>query len=234
MKRGLWSRIEGLTLLAGLICLGCVAAFAGSEGTPQAAAELTTVGTPGPKAIQLKIWTDKPESHVFRAGDSIVLHVRADRRACIAVVYISSKGDAIVLFPNAQTPDNLILPGRDYTLFGDSAPIKLKISETMKEGRIVVFSSSSPLPLDSLGAVSESKPCIQIPSSAPDRLDALKGYLERASKDEGFNRVVLALKGGGAAGLSLKLMGLPTAVKSEKPETVTGVQGLRPEKINDR
>jgi hypothetical protein len=234
MNTRLWLGIAGTIVLLGFISLGCNSALAASEPAPPAAGELLTVGTAGPKAIGLTITTDRSEGHVFRPGDSLTVHAKTDRRAYLTAIYVSSKGDAIILFPNHQSPDSLLLPGKDYTLFGESTSIKLKVSDTMKEGRIAFFASPSPLSLESVGAYSETLPCIRIPAAARDRLAVLKRMLETASKEEGFNRVVLALKGGGGEGLSLNLMGLPGTVQSEQPETVTGVQGMKEGAIKDR
>jgi hypothetical protein len=58
-------------------------------------------------------------------------------------------------------------------------------------------------------------------------IDFLCGKLETLSKEEGFNRKVLALKDESGKKDALGLMGLPMDVKSGRPQSVTGVQGLK-------
>jgi hypothetical protein len=193
---------------------------------PQGAQGLLSIGKAGPNAIDLKIRTDKPEGQPLEAGDSVVLHVRASRECYITAIYVSAKGDAVVLFPNSKTPGNLIKPEQEYTLFGESSGIKLKVSDTMKEGRIVFFASAAPLSLVPLKAA-QGQACISIEHTAAEEIGTLKQKIEVLAKDEGFNRIVLQLKARGTKGGSLNLMGLPSSVGSDKPEDITGVQGVK-------
>jgi hypothetical protein len=233
MKRIVFLRIAVSLVLVGFACLDFARAVAAPERDSSGTESLMAVGNPGPKAIDLTIRTDKPEGYRFKPGDTLALHVRADRKAYLTAVYLSSRGDAVILFPNRKTQDNLILSHKDYSLFGESDPVKLRVSDTMKEGRIVFFVSSSPFSLDPLKMTAD-QPCVQIPASAHEQLDILKRKIEDMAKDEGFNRVLLSVKAGGSVGISLNLMGLPTAIKSEKPETVTGVQGVQSEPIEEQ
>jgi hypothetical protein len=224
----------GKTLCRFVVIVCVVVGLIGSDSSvvlakkqaPQGAQGLLSIGKAGPNAIDLKIRTDKPEGQPLNAGDSVVLHVRASRECYLTAIYVSAKGDAVVLFPNSKTPDNLIKPEKEYTLFGESSGIKLRISDTMKEGRIVFFASATPLSLAPLKAP-QGQACIAIDSAAGEEIATLKEKIEVLAKDDGFNRIVLQLKARGAKGGSLNLMGLPSSVGSDKPEDITGVQGVR-------
>ncbi len=159
-----------------------------------------------------------------------MLHMKASHEAYIVAIYVSSKGDAVVLFPNGQTPDNRIIPEKEYTLFGEGSGIKLKVSDKMKEGQIVFFASSTPFKLAPLKP-REGQACIKIAGSAAKELGVLKQRIEKLASDKGFNRIVLQLRAEGGEGVSLNLMGLPTSVTSDKPEGITGVQGEKPQDI---
>jgi hypothetical protein len=194
--------------------------------------ELLAIGKAGPKAIKLALRTDKPAEHVFKPGETIDLYVRPSETAHVVAVYLSQKGDTIVLYPNSYTPDTPLSPDKDTALFSASGPVKIKVSDSMKEGRIIFFVSSEPFQLAPL-SVPEGKPCIHISASSQGEFQILRQKIQTMAQDAGFNRVVLALKGNGASALSLNLMGLPTAVSSEKPEPVTGVQGVKPARIGE-
>jgi hypothetical protein len=200
------------------------------EEAPKGAQELLSIGKPGAHAIDLTIRTDQPERQPLKAGDSIVLHVKAVREAYVTAIYVSSGGDAVVLFPNSKTPDNRVLPEKEYTLFGEGSGITLKVSDKMKEGQIVFFASSTPFSLAPL-KTHEGQACIHIAGSAAKDLGVLKRKIQTLAQDKGFSRTVLQLRAKGGEGVSLNLMGLPTSVTSDKPEGITGVQGAKPQDI---
>ena len=70
----------------------------------------------------------------------------------------------MVLFPNGESPDNLILPGKTYTLFGPDSSIQVAANEKIKEAVIIFYAASKPFKLDPLKAP-ESQPVIRIPHS---------------------------------------------------------------------
>ncbi|MBI5568482.1 MAG: DUF4384 domain-containing protein [Desulfomonile tiedjei] len=229
MSTPLCRRIATLATIVGFSVLTFSPALGAASDLPKDAAALLNIGKTGPKAIALSIRTDKPEDHAFKPGDSLVLNLKTAKEAYLSAIYVSSTGDAVVLLPNNENPNALVPADKEFTLFGNESCIKVKISDKMKEGQIVFYVASKPLRLEPLRPA-EGQPCVQISHSDTKDLQLLGEKLEGLAKDEGFNRVVMRLKTTSEAGLSLKLMGLPTAVKSEKPETITGVQGARPEK----
>ncbi len=229
MGRILCRSVVLLSVLIGLTWIHYTLATA-KEQAPEGAQKLLSIGKAGPHAIDLKIRTDQPEGQPLKAGDSIVLHVKASREAYVTAIYVSSSGDAVVLFPNSQTPDNHVMPEKEYTLFGEGSGIKLKVSDKMKEGQIVFFAASTPFGLAPL-KTHEGQACIRIEGSAEKELGVLKEKIEALSRDKGFNRIVLQLRAGSGEGVSLNLMGLPTSVTSDKPEGITGVQGVKPQDI---
>jgi hypothetical protein len=218
-----------LSVCVGLTWVHSSSAMA-TEQPLKEAQEFLSIGKAGPQAIDLQIRTDHAEGQPLKAGDLIVLHVRASREAYIAAIYFSSTGDTVVLFPNKQTPDNHIMPGKEYSLFGEGSGIRLKVSDKMKEGQIVFFASSKPFNLSPL-QVPEGQTCITIACSAEKERGVLKQQIEALAEDQGFNKVVLRLKTGGNEGVPLNLMGLPTTVTSDKPESITGVQGVKQQDI---
>jgi len=178
----------------------------------------------GPNEIGLRVWTQKNKDEKFTQGESIILNFETSRRAYVAAVNVSPKGDVMVLFPNGESPDNFILPGKTYTLFGQDSSIQVTANEKIKEAVIIFYAASKPFKLDPLKAP-EGEPVIRIAHSDAAQLAMLTKKLEDLSQDEGFNRQVVVLKSAGNGGISLELM----APKSVKPGGVTGGQGLKPE-----
>jgi len=183
-----------------------------------------SVGEKGPNEIGLKVWTQKKQNEAFSEGEPIVLNFETSRKAYVMAVNVSPKGDVMVLFPNGESPDNLILPGKTYTLFGPDSNIQVIANEKIKEAVIIFYAASKPFNLDPLKAPA-GQPVIRIAHSDVAQLGILAKKLEDLSHDEGFNRQVVVLKSTGDGGISLELM----APKSVKPGGVTGGQGLKSE-----
>lgn len=187
---------------------------------------LASLGQIGPEAIDLKVWTEKPKSVKADSGTPAVIRVNVSKKAYLTVVYLSSNGDAIVLLPNRDTPDSLIQPGQDYTLFGPESPVRLKETDKAKDAKLVLYLSSVPFKQDPL-SVPSGEPFLKIPQSAVQERGILIEKIDALAKAPGFNRKVVALKNGAQKNAPLDLMGLPTDVKTAKPVGVTGVQGLK-------
>ncbi len=225
MKRVRGTAVVGLAALCCLCLLCSTPGFAGSEKNTHIDS-LLSVGRIGDNPVELKVRTNKPEDQKFTPGDNVVIHLSTDRDAYVTAVYISAKGDGIVLFPNSESPDNLVKAGEEVTLFGSSSGIRLKVSPKTEGSKIVFFASARPLDPEPLKA-SAATGCIFIPAAAEKEIDILTKKVASLSQDSSFNRVILSLTTASEKGVSLNLMGLPVNVKSDKPETVVGVQGVR-------
>jgi len=188
--------------------------------------KLLSVGQAGAKAVDLKVWTEKATPDQAKAGMPAVVRVKAAEKAYLTSIYISPNGDAIILLPNKDSGENVLVPNKEYTLFGPESEIKLKQSDTAKDAKIVFYVTSKPLKTDRL-TLPPGESFIRIPQSATEEMKILTEKLESLSKDPGFNRKALALKDGEKKESRLDLMGLPTDVRSARPMGVTGVQGLK-------
>jgi len=197
----------------------------GATDTPGQANNLLSVGQIGSKAIDLKVWTEKPAAGTDNS-EPLVVRLKTGAEAYMAAVYVSPSGEAIVLFPNKETPDSRALPGKEYTLLGPDSKLKLSVSDKTGRGKIAFYVSSKPLQLAPL-KIPEGEVCVKIPASSAKDIETLVQKLEAMSQGEGFNRMVLELKTPAGKKVSLGLMGLPTEAKSGKPQPVTGVQGLK-------
>ncbi len=219
-----WKIILILGMFAGSILLNSIAVFAASESNPDPRQVWMSVGKKGPNEIGLKVWTQKKGGEAFSEGEPIVLNFETSRKAYVMALNVSPKGDVMVLFPNGESPDNLILPGKTYTLFGPDSSIQVTANEKIKEAVIIFYAASKPFKLDPLKA-SESQPVIRIPHTDTAQVAALTAKIEDLAQDDGFNRQAVILKAAGSSGITLELM----APKSVKPGGVTGGQGLKPE-----
>lgn len=218
-------KLIGPCVLIAWMLLGNLFPVAGAQAET-IVQRLSSAGAVGPNAIQLSVRTNRPKEATFREGEFIAFHVKTSRKAYIAAIYISSVGDAIVLYPNSETPAGLMLPGKEYTLFGSDSRLKLKVSKKIKEGKIFFFAFSKPLDFHPL-KIAEGRICLWVPRSSAKEQDILTKKVEQAAQWEGFNRKVVTVKGAGETGVSLRMMGLPDAEESEDPGTTTGAQGLR-------
>lgn len=219
-------------IIACLIIIGIFSAWVPSFAVSatadpnQTSSKLLSVGKPGEKAIDLKVWTQKPKDKKADEGIPAVVRVKASEKGYLTSIYVSPSGDTIILLPNKDSEESVLLPDKEYTLFGPESRIKLKESDSGTNASIVFFVSSAPLSIDTLKPAPGDS-FIRIPQSAVQEMNALIEKLEALSKDPKFNRKVLALANSGKKDSRLDLMGLPTDVKSAKPMGVTGVQGLK-------
>ncbi len=229
-ERGFWSMktsckiILILSIFIGNVLLNSIAVFAASESNSDPRDVWMSAGKKGPNEIGLKVWTQKKEGETFSQGEPIILNFETSRKAYVMALNVSPKGDVMVLFPNGESPDNLILPGKTYTLFGPDSTIQVTASDKIKEAVIIFYASSKPFKLDPF-KMSESQPVIRIPHTDTAQVAALAAKIENLAQDDGFNRQAVILKAAGKSGITLELM----APRSVKPGGVTGGQGLKPE-----
>ncbi len=219
-------------ILVVLLSLAVAAQAAVKEGGKESASSaLLTLGDVGKDSIGFKVWTDKPEGEPYLPDEPIVIHLTAKAKAYVTAVYVSSSGDAMILFPNKETSANEVLPDKQYTLFGKDSNIQIKAGDKTKAARIVFYVSPGPVDLAPLD-VPKGMPCIVVRHDAVKEMKILTDKIKDMAKQKGFNRVVLGLKAG-AEEDGLKLMGLPVGVKTSKPESITGVQGAK-ENVQDK
>jgi len=206
-----------------------------SEGV---AKELISIGEPGPEAIKFKVWTNKEEGEVFRAGDRAIIFLTADRQAYLTIVAISSDGSVTVFLPNEFMRDNMIQPHKLYTLFGDDWPVRLTAGEMPGNEKLLICLSSAPLTLDPL-KMPEGARWLTIAADAGKEKGILKEKLRAIAQDKSFNRAVLSLprEAGatvefqlGEAPRRLKRKALPADIESTIPDPVTGTAGVKPPK----
>ena len=194
--------------------------FAASQRNPAGDSGLIEIGKIGPKAAKLEISTNMTGSSGIKAAEPITLKVKSAEKVYLTVVYVSSTGDAYVLFPNRETAANMLDPGKEYTIFSDKSAVKLTLGDKLKTARIAFDASSKPVDLAPL-KLESGKPCIVVRHSAKEELGILRKKIEAMAQDETFNRVVVAL----ATGSGIRLMGLPSGAASSAPEGVAGVAG---------
>jgi hypothetical protein len=224
MNISFWKMIGVFALLTGGVLWVTIVAVAGPENTSDPRQVWMSVGEKQSNEIGLKVWTQKKQNEAFAEGEPIVLNFETSQKAYVMAVNVSSKGDVMILFPNGESPDNLILPGKTYTLFGPESSIQVTANEKIKEAVIIFYAASKPFNLDPLKAP-EGQPVIRIAHSDVAQLGILTKKLKDLSHDEGFNRQIVVLKSAAGGGISLELM----APRSVKPGGVTGGQGLTPE-----
>jgi hypothetical protein len=232
-----------ICVLVAAITMGMLpcAVWGGEPERP--ALELLSVGQPKPSAIGLRLWTNKEPGQAIQEGDRLIVTVQADRNAYLTALCISAEGNVTILFPGRETRDSLLEKGKPYTLFGDDSELRLKLVKKIDTPRLVFYVSAKRPTLDSF-KLSKQTGLVTIAGDSGAEIKALKEALEAVAGEEGFNRILPSATGDGKEYFEVKLtegpgrlMGgarpiqkkLPTSVDSTPPETVTGVQGVKPE-----
>jgi hypothetical protein len=218
-------------ILVGIAVLWLPASSTGAvDDAAKVRERLFTPGQPGPKAVDLKVWTERAGDPAKPEGPTTI-KVKVSEKAYLTAVYVNGNGDAIILFPNKEAADNLLLPDKEYTLFGGDSKIRLAVTDERKDARIAFYVSAKPVDLAPL-AVADGDVCIRVAGSSVQDMEVLAKKIAGVIADEKFNRKIVSLDSGNAKKPSLGLMGLPTDAKSTRPMGVTGVQGVK-DKILD-
>lgn len=232
-----------ICVLAAAVTMGLLpCAVWGGEPTGPAL-ELLSIGQPKPSAIGLRVWTDKQAGETFKEGDRIIVTVQPDRTAYLTALCVSAGGSVTVLFPDKENRNGLVEKGKAYTLFGDDSDLRLNLGKKTDKPRLVFYLSAKPPSLDSL-KTSKQTGLYTIAGDADKDIKALKDAIGAVAGEKGFNRIPFTTRADGKEYFEVKLgegpghlMGgarpiqkkLPTSVDSTPPETVTGVQGVKPE-----
>lgn len=241
--------VATLLIVLWIVCLIPVGCFGADQAVSKRSDNLLGLGKIGPGPINLSVWTNKPSGQLFKTGERVIIHFKADRDCYVTVLNVSARGDVAVLLPSKERPDNLIKAGQEYSLFGDDSNVRLEMGKGLPEVKAVFYVTAGPISLDPL-VIPEGRLVLQIPHTERESLGVLAAKIEKASGVPGFNRVILAIKSEPAGGPNLKLMGPaprphpsmpgrerregPTAIEpsrsdSEPPETLTGTQGVKPD-----
>lgn len=197
-----------------------------SDEATGAGHKLAGIGEAGSKAIDIKISAQKPGGGAPGKDDPVSVLLTPSARAYITAIYISPEGDAVVVFPNKKVSDNLVAPGKEYTIVSPDCGLKLGFSPTEDKGKIVVYVSSKQLILDPLKAEQDQE-FIVIPHDAAKEMQTLANKIAALSKDETFNRKLITPKTLAQPGHGDSIMGLPKGIESTQPESVAGVQGVK-------
>jgi len=225
-------RLVGFWVVAAALAICIPSDTLAQEET--AADALLFLGTAGPNAIPLQISTGKDRSDTFRLGETISLNLRASRQCYVIAVILSADGDASIILPTGESPDNRILPDKEYTLLGASSRVKLTADESLRGAKIIVLAFSRPFKPGPL-RVAAGERMISVPRLRGERMRILKEKIEDLSRDDGFNREIFFVKPVGDSAVSLAPIGMlerekgvePT--KSSKPGGLTGGQGIKSE-----
>jgi hypothetical protein len=226
MKNQLMFRLLflSITLMAILLFLTPISSATGGAG--ELSQRLESAGVIGPKAIDVKVSTDVSGNEKGDKNAPVSVKLTPVERAYITAIYISPGGDAVVVFPNKKTPDNLAAPGKDCTIVSPDCGLKIGFSQSQDKGRILVYVSANPMSLDPLKPAGEDD-FITISSDDSKNLEMLTSKLAAISKDERFNLKVITPDKLSKPGQGDSLMGLPAGVASSHPESVAGVQGIK-------
>ncbi len=220
-----------IAILIFIIFVGS-ASWSSDEGSVAAnlSKRLVSLGKIRDKAIDLKVWIDRPASRAFRPGEAIVVHVKSAEKTYLTALYVSSIGDVVVLLPNRNQPKCLIQPNKEHVLFADDGGIRLIVTENTKRAQLVFYASPAPINLEPL-KIQAGQAYLAIPHTSTKDLETLAAKIEHTAQNTGFNRIIVRLDEGESQDASLevapKMMGLPLPVESSKPEGTSGVRGYQ-------
>jgi hypothetical protein len=171
------------------------------------------------RGIGLEVRIAKGDAEGTEAAGRKRFLVKVAKPAYLTALYVSSEGKPFVLFPDGESSSIQLAPDKEYVF---SAPDADTAGDPKsRKGKAVFLVTTRPWDTKTL---IEDRDAGQRPLGAiRARARLLAARLkETAAADDGYNQAVLDLD---ARKPSLKLMGLPSASKSKKPEEVMGTQG---------
>jgi hypothetical protein len=199
-------------------------------------ADLASIGAPGPKAINFKVWTDKPKGADFKPGDRAIIHMTVEREGYMTILSFSSDGSVTLVSPSEALPETEVQPGMLYTLFGDDYPVRMTFGDKSGDAKVIVYLSPTPFVLAPL-EIPTGKKLLVIPPTAHEEMRILRDKLISLAKNESFNRTILRFPNETGQGLDVRIKPLigkmapkriPGGLESTPPETLTGTAGAKP------
>jgi hypothetical protein len=226
MKNQLMFRLLTLSItMTALLVLFLAPISWATGGAAELGKKLESAGVIGPKSIDVRVSTDISGNEKADKNAPVSVKLTQAESAYITAIYISPEGDAVVVFPNRKTPDNLAA-GKDCTIVSADSGLKIGFSQSQDKGKILVYVSANPTSLDPLKPLGEED-FITISRDDSTNLEMLANKLAAISKDERFNLKVITPDKLSKPGQGDSLMGLPAGVASSHTESVAGVQGIK-------
>ena len=97
-------------------------------------------------SIKVSAWLDR-DNAIYKAGDKLVLSVKASRDAYITVLDVGTSGKVHVVFPNEFQQDNFIKVGQVVQIPGHNAGFDFLVGGPTGNELLKVFASENPAPL---------------------------------------------------------------------------------------
>ena len=216
----------------------------GTEGHP--AFELLKVGNPAAGTPDLKISTHRPASPGFMPGDRLTVQLTARKPLYLLAINVTSKGTVTLLFPNRTRPDSRLEPGKQYSLFAEDSGVSLVLGDQADGGGTVFYTSRQPIDLSAL-KLPDKGACMTFSETSGKPLSIVRKALAALAGTKGFTRTDLPLKDDQGNRYDVEVIltdgkqvttsqtdlskrgavekSLPTGLKSDRPESITGAAG---------
>lgn len=211
--------------------------------------QLLKIGKRATGAVDLKVSTQRPPSPGFMPGDRLSVQLTARKALYLLAVNVSSKGTVTILFPNSTMPDSKLEPGKEYSFFAKDSNMSLVLGDQSDGGGTVLYMSRQPVNLSPLQFPKEGA-CISFSGESKQELAVIRKALTALAGTKGFRRMdlppfkddqgnrynlevirtgptgVKTTEAGPVKGGAVD-KGLPTGLKSSRPETITGAAGYK-------
>ncbi len=216
----------------------------GMEG--HRAFELLKVGNPANGTPDLNISTHRPASPGFMPGDRLTVQLTARKPLYVLAINVTSRGTVTILFPNRTRPDSRLEPGKQYSLFPGDSGLSLVLGDLADGGGTVFYTSSEPVDLSALKLPAKGT-CITFSETSREPLSIVRKALAALAGTRGFSRIDLPLKDDQGNRYDVEVIltdgtqvttseadlstrgavqkSLPTGLKSDRPEAITGAAG---------
>lgn len=217
------SRREAVTLIAlAVVCLAITPQFVVAGDSEPEKGLLDQIRSLKPqvgKGIDLDVKVENPTGGTNEPAGAKRFLIKAAKSGYLTALYVSSEGKPFVIFPEGESAATQLESGKEYVF--RSQDCNAAGGDKAQKGKVVFIVTARPW--DMRGLVEETLPPGKTLTGAVSaRGGLLAEKLREMAADDGFNKTVLDLEGRRPG---LKMMGLPSAAKSKRPEEVVGTQG---------
>ncbi len=239
-----------LTLLLLVLAAFTISALAAEHTAGERSERLLSIATPGADALDVQA-SIKPEGDSYRRGVHCAITVVVDEPAYLLALLLAADGSCRILFPPRVALKDGVPPRKRYDLFETDSSLQLRLGKPVALSQVLLFLSSRRPPYECLpereGLVAAINP------DDTQGFGNLVTVVREMAGGSSFQRLAVSVPANDGKMRNLSVSqasdeqpgtprrrmlkkALPGGTKSRRPESVTGVQGIKdpgPEPVGD-
>lgn len=95
--------------------------------------------------FKVKVWPDKGEGAVYKEGEEVTFHFRANRDCYVYLYHTDSEGNVKLLFPNSYNTDNLVKADMTYSIPSEKMNFAFRTTPPFGSEIVKAYASLQPI-----------------------------------------------------------------------------------------